>query len=321
MRLRKLKRTAFLLTALMAFMGAFYIQAYACATDAGDDVTDTLAVSTTWLDAEMLRIDILNEGTGAQTSLAIRAADYLVEGENSPLINIQAVDVDGNSSGVIQIQNPFYIPDTVSEEVILCNGEIESVVEVVTEAGVAEDDPDAQQPSPHQPLTPDGTGTVVDNVLDTNGIEFFTIFTEDGNEFFLIVDRQRTEDNVYLLNTVTEEDLISLAHAGGREVAPVGSGLEAGVPVPVHPTAPEDNAGEVGDEEAREEQPPATATGNNNLIIIVIIALAVGGAGYYFKIHKKKNAPAVDSYDEDEDDSFDDDWDEGAETGGADDEE
>ena len=57
-------------------------------------------------------------------------------------------------------------------------------------------------------LTPDGTGTVVDNVTNEDSAEFFTIFTEDGSEFFLIVDRQQQSDNVYLLNTVTVEDLV-----------------------------------------------------------------------------------------------------------------
>jgi len=305
-------------------MGAFFIQAYASPHDGEKISFDSLAVSTAWLDAEMLRIDIFNERTDTRTSLAIRAADYFNGGEDSPFINIQAVDLDGNSSGVIQIRNPFYVPAAVSRESVQGNDEAASEpdTEVITVTDTVSYEPETQQPSRYQPLTPDGTGTVVDNVTDADGIEFFTIFTEDGNEFFLIVDRQRTDDNVYLLNTVTEEYLISLAHAGGREVAPVGSGFEASVPSPIHPNVPTDEVNKSADEEPPSEQPSATPTGNNNLILIVVIVLSVGGAGYYFKIHKKKNALAVNSYEEDEDDSFDDDaWNENSKGGGADDEE
>lgn len=66
---------------------------------------------------------------------------------------IQAVDADGNLSGIVQIRNPFYAtPPAVTVE------------------------------APPIGLTPDGTGTVVDNVADEDGLEFFTIFTEAGND-------------------------------------------------------------------------------------------------------------------------------------------
>jgi len=286
-------------------MGAFTFPAYASVGITDDEAgAELLVVSTTWLDSEMLRIDVLNDQTGVQTSLAIRVSEYLAEGKNSPYISIQAVDLDGNQSGIIQVRNPFYNPAAVDEQ----------EAEDEEEAAEADSEDDIERPAHLRPLTPDGSGTVVDNVTDSDGIEFFTIFTEDGNEFFLIVDRQRDTDNVYLLNTVTEEALISLAQAGGREVAP--SGFGAGVPAPVHPSIPTDTPDTNGEEEAEEEpedEPPsATASGNGNLIVIIVVAVLVGGAGYYFKIHQKKNsAHAMDSYDEDEDDSFEDDdgWD------------
>ena len=64
-----------------------------------------------------------------------------------------------------------------------------------------------------KPFTPDGTGTVVDNATDEDGKEFFTITTPSENVFYLVIDRQRTEENVYFLNAVTEKDLLALAEA------------------------------------------------------------------------------------------------------------
>ena len=59
-------------------------------------------------------------------------------------------------------------------------------------------------------LSPDGTGTVVDNATDQDGKEFYTITTPDENVFFLVIDKQKSADNVYFLNVVTENDLLPL---------------------------------------------------------------------------------------------------------------
>ena len=64
-----------------------------------------------------------------------------------------------------------------------------------------------------KPFTTDGMGTVVDNATDEDGKEFFTITTPSENIFYLVIDRQRTENNVYFLNAVTEKDLMALAEA------------------------------------------------------------------------------------------------------------
>ena len=70
------------------------------------------------------------------------------------------------------------------------------------------------QPETQNPFTPDGTGTVVDNATDQDGKEFYTITTPDENVFFLVIDNQKSADNVYFLNAVTEADLLPLAEKG-----------------------------------------------------------------------------------------------------------
>ena len=61
------------------------------------------------------------------------------------------------------------------------------------------------------PLTPSGTGTVIDNATDEDGKEFFVIEAEDGSVFYLVIDRQRSTENVYFLNATTVSDLLPLA--------------------------------------------------------------------------------------------------------------
>ena len=291
MCLLKTKQAINLLTAIMLCAGTFSVPAHAAA---GAD----LIAGASWLNDET---DVLNSQTGEHTSLAVRLSDYLSKGGNSPYITVQAVDPDGNHSGIIQVRNPFYVPDITEDN-----------AEEVHEASAPGVD---EQPSRPGNLTPGGSGTVIDNVMDSDGIEFFTISTDDQNEFFLVVDRQRGSDNVYLLNTVTEEDLMALARRSGREIILPGAGADVLPPLPPEMPAP-------NDDEAVELGSAPAASGSGRLIIIIVAVALVGGAGYYFKIHRKKNdGYGMDSYDdEDEDMLEDDDWDYDSEdmTGGDD---
>ena len=61
-------------------------------------------------------------------------------------------------------------------------------------------------------LTPNGQGTVLDSASgEEDNKQFYTITTDAGNVFYLIVDGKRGTDNVYFLNGVTESDLMALA--------------------------------------------------------------------------------------------------------------
>lgn len=142
-----------------------------------------------------------------------------------------------------------------------------------------------------KPFTPDGTGTVVDNATDEDGKEFFTITTPSENVFYLVIDRQRTENNVYFLNAVTESDLMALAEADP----------EPEVTEPVVEPEPEP------DPEPEPEPEEDTGFGLGNVLMIVAVLLVGGGAAYYFKVYRPKQEAASadeDDYDYDEDDPY-----------------
>ena len=64
---------------------------------------------------------------------------------------------------------------------------------------------------------------MVDNATDEDGKEFYTITTADESVFYLVIDKQKTSENVYFLNTVTTDDLLPLAEQGKeppKEVTP-----------------------------------------------------------------------------------------------------
>ncbi len=158
-------------------------------------------------------------------------------------------------------------------------------------------------------LTPDGQGTVLDNVSSADGKEFFTITTPAENIFYLVIDKQRDGENVYFLNAVTEADLMALAESDTGKMA--GTGASTGIPGLTEPASSpavcickdkcvpsEVNTGCPvcavnyksceGAELAATPQPQPDTGSGGTLVIVVIVLLAVMGAGYYFKIYKPK---------------------------------
>ena len=122
------------------------------------------------------------------------------------------------------------------------------------------------------PFTPSGTGTVVDNATNEDGKEFYTIMTPSENVFYLVIDRQRSNENVYFLNAVTEADLMALA-----DIPP--SVTPEPTPPPVQPEQPS---------EPEQPEPEAPNSGSMKLIVIALVIVGAGGAAYYSKIYRPK---------------------------------
>ena len=167
-------------------------------------------------------------------------------------------------------------------------------------------DPDSQpDTTPRNPtaLTPDGQGTVMDNVTDGDGKEFFTFTTPSENTFYLVIDRQRDSENVYFLNAVTENDLMALAEKDGDNSAtsaipdptPVcvcKDKCEAGAVNTACPVCVLSMNGCTGTAPADLQEPEQPKDGSSNggtIVIVLLTMLAVGGAGWYFKIYKPKH--------------------------------
>jgi len=150
-----------------------------------------------------------------------------------------------------------------------------------------------------RPFTPPGEGTVVDNAIDGDGKEFYTISTEDGDVFYLIIDRQRNSQNVYFLNAVTELDLLALAAKNEREI-----------PVGTITTPPGNRPAEGEQEPIKTPEPGEPSKQSDKTVMYIIIAVAfvgTGAAAYYFKIVKRKKELVEDDYDDESD--YDDEYD------------
>ena len=174
---------------------------------------------------------------------------------------------------------------------------------------------------PDGAFTPEGTGTVLDEATgEGDDKQFYTITTEAGNVFYLIIDGKRDDNNVYFLNGVTEADLMALAEKNegtmsvipAEDVCTCTDKCEAGEVNTACPVCKNDLKGCAGKEKPAETEEPAQAEqpkkGNGSvgtIIFIIVALLAVGGVGYYVKIVRPKQQA------EDEEDFEDDGYGEG----------
>lgn len=117
---------------------------------------------------------------------------------------------------------------------------------------------------------------------------FYTITTQEGEEFFLVIE-QGSSNKVHLLNTVTVDDLMALAEEGSgtAEVNKQQDNLLEAL------KESEKNAESTEGNVAEEEKEPQKS---NNLYIYLLIALG-GGAYYYFKIYRNKKNESMDVMD------------------------
>ena len=169
---------------------------------------------------------------------------------------------------------------------------------------------------PEGAFTPEGTGTVQDNISGTDGEkQFYTITTDAGNVFYLVIDGKREDNNVYFLNGVTESDLMALAEKnnGSMSMIPQEESCnctekcEAGKVNTGCPVCKNDLSGCKGKEKPAETEKPAEPekpkkeTGSVGTILFILAALlAVGGIGYYVKIVRPKQQAEDDAEFEDD---------------------
>ena len=163
------------------------------------------------------------------------------------------------------------------------------------------------QPSAGLTTPPGGQGTVIDHASGTSeesGREFFTISTPDENVFYLVIDRQRDNENVYFLNAVTESDLMALAAKdaeGSSQSAvpdpePVCTCTQKCVPGAVNAACPvcvlswQGCAGTAEAPGQTDPEPEKRSDGGSGTVIVMLLAaLAVGAAGWYIKIYKPRH--------------------------------
>lgn len=180
-------------------------------------------------------------------------------------------------------------------------------------------------------FTPTGNMTLIDDFFQIEAEatenspqrdkQFITLESKNGNVFYLVIDRNGDEENVYFMNLVDEADLMALIEANedGTQ-APVCSCTDkcAIGAIKTDCEICRTNMSEcVGKEPVVEPEPtepvedePAEEEPSVNFmpVLILLIAGAGGGAFYWFKIRKPKEKTAgnndLDDYDFGQDDDY-----------------
>lgn len=143
-----------------------------------------------------------------------------------------------------------------------------------------EEEPVIMEETPEEteatPFSVAGNGQLLDDITDDETKQFLTVQTKNGNTFFMVIDRSRNSENVYMLSLVDENDLAEFLE---EEPEPVEEEKPA---VIIEEPQPEPVA--------EESQPEPVKAGMNMGALLTILVLGAGVVGgyYYFKILKPK---------------------------------
>ena len=211
------------------------------------------------------------------------------------------------------------------------NTSVPSSIDSITVSKVDVDIPNTGDTSK---LTPNGNMTLIDDLLQMGGYitsseedeeikskQFLTVTSKNGNTFYIVIDRDGDNENVYFLNKVDEADLMALINDGeieeitcsckekckdGKvntecELCKVNL-AECAATEPETEQATEDTTS------TDKETDDVKSNSKGGIVLLLVVALAGGGfALYYFKFRKggKSAAPvpeqdADDGYEEEE---------------------
>ena len=342
----RIKRISFLM-ALVFLISAMSLPMTAFAAGSKDTTPPTL---TAVLDGETVKIESSDDTSGVEAVyIDENRVNSLTDGKASVAlkdyagtdkkVSVYAVDYAGNRSDAVKFDNPYYKEPEPTETPAVQSVQSQASSSgstgsqsgtsgsTVTQSsgnggtensGSSSSDPSESVSSiPEGAFTPEGTGTVLDEATgEGDDKQFYTITTEAGNVFYLIIGGKRDSNNVYFLNGVTEADLMALAEKSDgsvsvipeTEVCTCTDKCEAGNVNTDCPLCKNDLNGCTGkavvtepEEPDEPEQPEKDSSSVGTIIFIVVALLAVGGVGYYVKIVRpKQQAEDDEEFDEDE---------------------
>lgn len=235
---------------------------------------------------------------------------------------LQARDRAGNMSENYKVANPYYEnPDAVSDTSDGAGNEQQnnslptdaapteptSATATVTEYQ-ATGGTSAETEQPESTSSGEDTGRVQGDVSSSAGTEggkeFYTITTKSDKVFYLIVDKDKADENVYLLTEVGENDLLNFTDTNTVTLPQNNAVLESSLPLePVEATEePEPESADQEEPEDGDAEAEKKETGNNSgtLLLMAVVLIAVGGGYYYLKFVKGKKDAFDPDYDEDD---------------------
>lgn len=148
---------------------------------------------------------------------------------------------------------------------------VDESAEAEPETVIMEETPEETEDTPFSVA---GNGELLDDITNDETKQFLTVQTKNGNTFFMVIDRSRNSENVYMLSLIDEYDLAEFIEEEKNE------------PVEEKPAV----IVEEPQQEPVREEPQPEKGGMGMGALLTIILLGAGGVGgyYYFKILKPK---------------------------------
>jgi hypothetical protein len=218
-------------------------------------------------------------------------------------IEIYATDEAGNTSDTYSMQNPYYewAVKQAAQQSSESSG-LSTTTDTETEVtSPLPQDAEASEPTEAKGTVDDRTVTGIEEQLAESGEtaesitqtttqagkEFYTISTKSGKIFYLIVDNEKQQDNVYFLTEVSEQDLMNFTLSDTVTLPDVDT-VYATVDNQEEETVETEVV--VDNEETEEEvQMPEEKSSLGSYLLIALLAAGVGGGAYYFKVYKPKH--------------------------------
>ena len=148
-------------------------------------------------------------------------------------------------------------------------------------------------------LTEKGNANLVDNVSDSEDLQFITVTSKEGDTFYFIIDKAADSDNVYFLNKVDDSDLAALTEDGEGAADKTAAKPVSETETQKPDTSPEPEPEKETETKEPEQQTKKSDSNGGFLVMLLILAAAACGAGYYFKIFlPKKKLEQADDFDD-----------------------
>ena len=240
---------------------------------------------------------------------------------------LQAKDKAGNMSEIYKVGNPYYEnPDAVKENTEV-SGTEQNAASLPADGTASKPTSATATVTEHQttnetataPTEPENTGNETDTEADTGrvqgessasgmttgtvqdkgGKEFYTIKTKSDKVFYLIVDKDKTDENVYLLTEVGENDLLNFTDTNMVTLPQNQAIAESALPLETEKITetPEPEVTIIPEEK---EEPEKKSNNSGTILLMLLVLAGVCGAYYYWKFMKGRNTSF--DYEEDEDD-------------------
>lgn len=155
--------------------------------------------------------------------------------------------------------------------------------------GIKEEKPDGE------PFSVPGNAELLDDVTGDDSKQFITVRTKNNQTFFVVIDRQGSAQNVYMLSMIDENDLEKFLDEEEKD--------KGVLTIPEEKEEDEVNATADVKPEVKEKR------GNGGLIAALLFIVVIVGAYYFLKIRpkrKKESDKIGNSDEEDSQDEYDD---------------